>query len=107
MSESQFNGQGVEIYTWENCPYCRRAKRILDGDPTEGALDVGDHIEYVEHKIDGDAKGREEMTHRCEGHRTVPQILVDGERIGGCFDLVARIHAHTFKRTFRKYIRRG
>lgn len=68
---------GVEIYTWQDCPYCNRAKEILDKY----------HVKYTEHKIDNNEAARDEMSHRCDGRRSVPQILKDDEPIGGCYFL--------------------
>ncbi len=67
----------VELYTKATCPYCWRAKRLLDG---KG-------IAYAEHDITMGGPKRAEMLERSEGARTVPQIFVDGRRIGGSDDL--------------------
>ena len=69
----------VEIYTKATCPYCRRAKALLDG---KG-------ISYNEHPVDGDADAFEKMSTRAAGRRTVPQIFIGGEHVGGCDDLHA------------------
>lgn len=67
----------VEIYLTRTCPYCIRAKGLLDrkGAPYQ-AIDVG-----------ADPARRAEMTQRANGRRTVPQIFIDGRHIGGCDDL--------------------
>ena len=67
----------VEIYTWATCPYCLRAKALLD---RKGAA-------YDEHRIDGDESVRAAMAARANGRRTVPQIFIDDRHIGGCDDL--------------------
>lgn len=67
----------VEIYTWRTCPFCLRAKALLD---RKG-------IAYQEHAIDGDETARAEMAQRAGGRRTVPQIFVEGRHLGGCDDL--------------------
>lgn len=70
----------VEIYTWQTCPFCLKAKGLLD---RKG-------IEYVEYKIDGDEQARAKMIERTGGPRSVPQIFVDKDHhIGGCDDLHA------------------
>lgn len=69
----------IEIYTWQTCPYCRRAKSLLDSK----------NVDYIEYKIDGDGEARAKMTERTGGPRTVPQIFVNDQRIGGCDDLYA------------------
>lgn len=68
----------VEIYTKVTCPYCHRAKALLDH---KG-------VSYQEIPIDGDAVKREEMIKRS-GRTTVPQIFIDAQHIGGCDDLYA------------------
>ena len=69
----------VEIYTWTYCPYCIRAKRLLD---TKG-------VEYQEYCIDGDEDARDEMRTRANGKSSLPQIFIDDRHIGGCDDLYA------------------
>jgi len=66
----------IEIFTTEVCPYCVRAKQLLD---SLGAS-------YEEIRIDQDDAKRQEMMSRS-GRRTVPQIFINGESIGGCDDL--------------------
>ena len=67
----------VEIYTWQFCPFCIRAKALLE---KKG-------VHYIEHIIDGDQTARDEMTKRSAGRTTVPQIFINEEGIGGCDDL--------------------
>ena len=67
----------VEIYTWETCSFCRRAKELLD------AKDV----DYKEYMIQGDDEARDKMAARANGRRTVPQIFIDDQWIGGCDDM--------------------
>ncbi len=69
----------IEIYTWKTCPYCVRAKALLDH---KGAA-------YKEYAIDGDEAARDKMAERANGRRTVPQIFIDDRHIGGCDDLHA------------------
>jgi glutaredoxin 3 len=70
--------KNVEIYTWQSCPFCIRAKSLLD---SKG-------VDYTEYKIDGDEEARAKMMKRAGGKRTVPQIFVDKDHhIGGCDDL--------------------
>ena len=69
----------VEIYTTKTCPYCVKAKRLLD------AKDV----DYAEIDVTGDDKARDDLVARSEGRRTVPQIFINGKAIGGCDDLHA------------------
>ncbi|QIK77941.1 glutaredoxin 3 [Sphingomonas piscis] len=69
----------VEIYTKFTCPYCIRAKRLLD---SKG-------IEYREIKVDRGGAEKEEMVQRANGRTTVPQIFIGGQHVGGCDDLMA------------------
>lgn len=67
----------VEIYTWSTCPFCRRAKELLDSKD----------IDYTEYDITGDDDARDKMAARANGRRTVPQIFIDDQWIGGCDDM--------------------
>ena len=69
----------VEIYTWSRCPFCIRAKGILD---QKG-------VEYTEYCIDGDEDARDKMRSRANGRSSLPQIFIDDRHIGGCDDLYA------------------
>lgn len=65
----------VEIYTWRMCPFCIRAKHLLD---KKG-------VEYTEYAIDGDETARSAMVDRgADGKRSVPQIFINDKHIGGC-----------------------
>jgi glutaredoxin 3 len=68
--------KNVEIYTSKICPYCVRAKKMLN--------DRG--IPHKEIKIDS-AQLMEEMLTRSGGRKTVPQIFIDDKHIGGSDDL--------------------
>ena len=69
----------VEIYSKAFCPYCYRAKALLD---SKG-------VEYEEIDITMGGPRRQEMIQRAHGRTTVPQIFIDGEHIGGSDDLAA------------------
>ena len=65
----------VEIYTWRTCPFCIRAKSLLD---QKG-------VKYTEYAIDGDEAARSQMVARgSDGKRSVPQIFINDQHIGGC-----------------------
>jgi len=68
----------VEIYTQPWCPYCVRAKQLLD---RKGAA-------YREIDAPGGTPEREEAMRRS-GRTTVPQVFIDGRHIGGSDDLAA------------------
>ena len=67
----------VEIYTWKFCPFCIRAKALLN--------EKG--VKFKEYSIDGDDDARTKMSERAGGRRTVPQIFINGKSIGGCDEL--------------------
>ena len=67
----------VEIYTWQFCPFCIRAKGLLE---QKG-------VNYIEYSIDGDQAARDEMAARSDGRTSVPQIFINEKGIGGCDDL--------------------
>jgi glutaredoxin 3 len=69
----------VEIYTKFACPYCVRAKQLLD---SKG-------VQYTEYDITMGGPKRDEMLARVPGARTVPQILINDTPIGGSDDLRA------------------
>ena len=69
----------VEIYTKWGCPYCSRAMALLD---SKGAA-------YAEYDVTMGGPKKAEMLERVPGAVTVPQILIDGQAIGGSDDLAA------------------
>lgn len=69
----------VEIYTKALCGFCHRAKRLLD---SKG-------VDYVEYDITLGGDKRREMIARKPDARTVPQIFIDDQSIGGSDDLAA------------------
>ena len=69
----------VDIYTKWGCPFCVRAKALLDA---KG-------VAYNEIDITFGGKDREEMQRRVPGASTVPQVLVDDQALGGCDDIMA------------------
>lgn len=68
----------VTIYTTRFCPYCVRAKALLDSK----------NIHYTEIAVDTDHEQRSIMEQRSS-QTSVPQIFIDGQHIGGCDDLHA------------------
>ena len=69
----------IEIYTWETCPFCRRAISLLD---SKGA-------DYTRYEIQGDEAARAKMVERTGGPKSVPQIFIDDKHYGGCDDIHA------------------
>jgi len=68
----------VEIYSTGICPYCTMAKQLFD---RKG-------VEYTEIRVDLEPAKRQEMMQKSR-QRTVPQIFINNEAIGGYTDLVA------------------
>lgn len=68
----------VTIYTTSWCPFCTRAKALLD--------ELGQ--DYTEFDVDSSAEMKAEMVEKA-GRTSVPQIFIDGEHVGGCDDLYA------------------
>lgn len=71
----------IEIYTTETCPFCMKAKRLLK------MLDLN----YTEHNVDNSFN---EMTKKLsekygKSISTVPQIIINGNYVGGYTDLEA------------------
>ena len=71
--------QHVKMYTTAVCPYCIRAKQILQ---SKGV----DAIEEV--RVDMNPDERLKMM-EITGRRTVPQIFIGDTHVGGCDDLMA------------------
>lgn len=69
----------VDIYTSPLCGYCHMAKRLL----TEKG------VAFNEINVLGDEAARAEMVARAPGARTVPQIFIGDQAIGGSDDLHA------------------
>lgn len=68
----------VQIYTTAWCPYCHAAKSLLD---KKG-------VTYEEVSAQ-DPETRAAMTQRAHGRRTVPQIFVGEQHLGGYDDIAA------------------
>jgi glutaredoxin 3 len=74
------SGTGVKVIMYATgwCPYCRRAESLLrDKGVVFDWIDVEDH------------PGRREEMMRLSGRRTVPQIWIGEQHVGGCDDLFA------------------
>ncbi|KEJ96975.1 glutaredoxin 3 [Pseudosulfitobacter pseudonitzschiae] len=69
----------VEIYTTPICGFCHRAKQLLN---QKG-------VDFVEFDVMSNPERKAEMIQRANGSRTVPQIFVGNDHVGGCDDLYA------------------
>jgi glutaredoxin 3 len=74
----------IQMYTSDWCPYCSRARRLLQ--------EKG--VSFEEIDVDASPEARAEMVARS-GRHTVPQIFVDDVHVGGSDDLLAREAAGT------------
>ena len=68
----------VVVYSSDYCPYCSRAKQLLQSKK----------VAFEEIKVDGKPAVRTEMTKKA-GRSSVPQIWIGDKHIGGCDDLFA------------------
>lgn len=68
----------VVIYTTEFCPYCVRAKQLLQHK----------RVDFQEVDVSDDDEQRRALVQRT-GRRTVPQIFINEQSIGGCDELYA------------------
>ncbi len=80
----------IEIYTLSYCPYCAAAKRFFD--------ERG--MKYTEYQLDGneDEEFRKlQKKFNIQNEVTVPQIIVNGKRIGGYTDMMALLEEGKLK----------
>lgn len=68
--------QNIEVYTIDNCGYCEAAKTLLR---SRG-------LDFKEHNITADTRMRTDLVARTN-HRTMPQIFIDGQFVGGYQEL--------------------
>lgn len=69
----------VELYTTGWCGFCQRAKALL----------ARKGVDFEEYRVDETPQLREQMLSRSGGARSVPQIFIGGQHIGGCDELYA------------------
>ncbi len=69
----------VEVYTQDWCPYCARAKNLLE---RKG-------VAYAEIKAPRGSAERQAAVERSGGRTTVPQVFIDGRHVGGSDELAA------------------
>jgi glutaredoxin 3 len=82
MNYQQYNGEKMKAIVWSKyqCTFCDQAKALL----------TQKGIEFEERKI-GDGYTREELLEAVPTARTVPQIFLDGELVGGFNELKERL----------------
>lgn len=80
----------IEIYTVDYCPYCHKALKFLDEH----------NADYTNHNItENEDEMREELgkKYHIKGDVTVPQIIIDGNRIGGYTDMIGLYESGALK----------
>ena len=70
------------VWSKDNCPYCVQAKALLNQK----------NIQFEERKI-GDGWTKDQLLEAVPNARTVPQIFLDGELVGGFTELRAKFLA--------------
>ena len=76
-SESKNNMARVTVYSTGACPYCTKAKQLLQKW----------NVPFDEVRVDVDKSKLREFAQVTNGARTVPQIVIDGKCIGGFTEL--------------------
>lgn len=69
----------VQVYATQTCPYCHMARALL----------AKKGVEYELIDVGREPQRRAEMTQRANGRRTVPQIFIDGQPVGGSDEIHA------------------
>ena len=82
----------VIVYTTRICPYCVRAKQLL----------TRKGIAFREVEVSDDPLERQALVQRT-GQRTVPQIFIADQSIGGCDDLYALDRSGELDRLLARY----
>ena len=67
----------VKIYTKDSCPYCTKAKALFNKK----------NISFEEIDVTNNSSLLKKMIQESNGMRTLPQIFIDDQHIGGCDDL--------------------
>ncbi|HVY12182.1 MAG TPA: glutaredoxin 3 [Alphaproteobacteria bacterium] len=69
----------VTVYSGPGCPYCDRAKALLK---SKG-------VNFEDFNVRADPAKFDEMLKISNGRKTIPQIFINGQHVGGCDDLMA------------------
>jgi len=69
----------IIMYSTSTCPYCFRAKSLLQNK----------NVEFEEISVDGNPELRQIMANKSNGVTSVPQIFINDHHVGGCDDLYA------------------
>ena len=76
MNNPASHAAKVEVYSTALCPYCSRARHLLE---KKG-------VAFTEYRVDKHPELRAEMEHRSQ-RSSVPQIFIDDRHIGGFDDM--------------------
>jgi len=81
-AQQMINDNSVVVFSKSYCPYCRSTKRTLEG--------LG--AKYAHYELDEEADGStlQDVLEQLTGQRSVPNIFIGKEHIGGNSDLEAR-----------------
>ncbi|MBN4058248.1 glutaredoxin 3 [Mariprofundus ferrooxydans] len=71
------NKAKIEVYSGDYCPYCVRAKSLLK---QRG-------LGFIEYNVQQDPDKKAEMMKRSNGSRSIPQIFINDQHVGGCDEL--------------------
>ena len=69
----------VVMYTTDYCPYCVRAKELLKRK----------NVAFTEHDVTHDERARAMLVEKSGGRKTVPQIFINDQPVGGFDDINA------------------
>ena len=69
----------VTIYTTDTCPYCRQAEQFL----------TSKGVPFTNIDVTGNDELRAKLVELSGGRKTVPQIFIGGQPIGGYSDMMA------------------
>jgi glutaredoxin 3 len=75
----------VTVYTTEPCSFCARVKGLLKAR----------EVQFAEVNLSKDPEGRIELVKRT-GMMSFPQVIVDGELLGGFSELQAAVESGRF-----------
>ena len=75
----------IEMYSKNHCPYCDRAKHLVQ----RWQQTAPGKISFDEYNVESEHQRFAELKQRAPQSRTFPQIFINDQSIGGCDDLYA------------------
>ncbi|OBZ83914.1 Glutaredoxin-1 [Choanephora cucurbitarum] len=79
--EEIINNNKIAVFSKSYCPYCQKAKKLLQ--------DLGYEFFAIELDNESDGAAIQQYLQEKTGQRTVPNIFVNQQHVGGCDDLFA------------------